>query len=1031
MSSFVRTSLVILLVLVFPVLLFAQLPIAAISGTVKDQSGAVLPGASISVTNLETSQARLLVSDENGRYKAAALSVGRYELTAELPGFRMVVRQVTLVVGQEAVVDFELPVGEVSEKVEVRGEAPLVDTRTSSLGGLVNDQKVADLPLNGRNFVDLAFLQTGVHEHKNVQLIAGMSGTWFSSNGAPLRSNNHLMDGAIMTNLWGANSASISGTTLGVEGIREFRVVTNTFSAEYGMTMGSQIEIVSKSGGNAFHGSLFHFLRNSALDARNFFDRKTASNPRRLPSFKRNNFGGAIGGPIVEDKTFFHFTYEGLEERLGVTTVSNTLPASAKVDGGLVPVINPVIKPFLKLYPDPNLPGNQFTFPFNQPTSESFFQGRGDHTFSSSDSFFVRYTFHDAEVTRPRAFPGFTDALQSRSQYATLSETHLFSSNLLNTFRFSYSRTNMLANSQGVKAPEFAMIPDRQMGNLIVGGLSDMGPDPGTTTGVKQNIFTWSDDVFYTRGDHSLKFGVVINRFQMYSETGLVKNGYIVFPNISNFLLGRALFWFAETPGSSQARTYHFTTLGHYIQDDWQVNPSLTLNLGLRYEFHTVPEEQHGKQSGLRNLATDKDVTIGALFRNPSLKNFGPRVGFAWNINGDSETVVRGGFGTVYDIGNIGSALLQVGIAQPPFSLRTIVIAPTLTIPLTFPPPGVGGAIRTIDYNLEQPHLLQYNLTVERALPKNTVLRLAYGGSRGLNLMQNKEGNPRIAQIQPDGRKFWPATTTRRNRNWDTVTLIDAGGNSWYNSLQLGLEKRFGSLQFQSSYTWSKTIDDTQGQLSRESNTAFSFGTDPEDRKVDQGLADFDVAHNWKLNWIYRLPGTTGAGAASKLLEGWWISGIVTLQSGRTFTPVLLANRSRSGVLGNSQELDRPNLVAGRKPDDIVRGGPDQYFDPSAFTIPAAGFLGTAGRNILRGPGYATVDFAVAKDTGLRFLGESGKVEFRAEIFNLLNRANFGPPDRRVFGGVQDVEAPLPTAGKINTTSGSARQIQFGLKLIF
>ncbi|MBI4445323.1 MAG: TonB-dependent receptor [Acidobacteria bacterium] len=1020
---------------------FAQLPTATLVGTVKDETAGVLPGVTITITNEETGLNRTALTDDSGSYRAPALPVGRYEVRAELSGFKSVIRHVTLSVGDAAVVDFVLPVGEVSERVEVTGEAPLINTTSSSLGGLVDDQKVADLPLNGRNFVDLAFLQPAVHEHRNMNLVSGMSGTWFTSNGAPLRSNAIMLDGANMVNLWGANSASITGSTLGVEGIREFRVVTNAFSAEYGMAMGSQISIVSKSGSNEFHGSLFEFHRNSALDARNFFDRKTASNPRRLPVFIRNNFGVSVGGPIVKDKTFFHGAYEGLRERLGVTRISNTIPNSARVDGGLVPTVNPIVKPLLTLFPEPNLPNNQMTFPFTQPTTEDYFQLRIDHTYSSNDSIFGRYTFDDAEQTKPRDYPRFVDQLASRAQYATISETHVFSPAVLNTVRLSYSRTFLAADSiSGIRGPQFSLMPGQDIGNLVIGGVTPglgLGPDPVNPTRVKQNVFTFSDDVFWTRGSHSVKFGTLINHYQQYMETNLVAKGFVIFPNLPAFLQGIPAAYQANTPGSLQIRTYHYNTYGFYIHDDWKTRSNFTLNLGLRYEFMTVPEEQQGRGAALRNIRTDKDMTLGKPFENPSLKNFSPRFGFAWDPTGTGKTAVRGAFALTYDVGNLGSGLLVVGIAQPPFSSRSQVAGPAarnFTLPLTFPPGSVGTAIRTIDFNVEQPHMLTYNLTIEQALPLDTRLSVAYAGSRGINLVQIPEGNPTVPQIRPDGRKFWTGLEPRRNPNWASITLLTAGGNSWYNSLQVGLEKRLShGLQFQSSYTWSKLIDEPQGQLTNENTTVLSFGTDPDDRRVDRAVAAWDITHNWRFNTIYRLPSPASNGFAGGLLRGWWISGIVTVSTGYPFTPSLQTDRSRAFVLGGQLDLTRPNRVPGREADDIILGSPDRYFDPTAFTLQEFGFLGNAGRNILRGPGFANVDFSVAKDTPLPFLGEEGKLEFRAEFFNIFNRANFGPPDRRVFGGASPTtnEAPLPTAGRIFTTASTSRQIQLALKILF
>ena len=1016
---------------------WAQLPTATILGVVRDPSGAVVPSVDLTARNVETGQSRRTLTGADGSYRLAALPVGNYEVQAQQAGFQTEVRRgLTLTVGQEAVVNFSLQVGAVEQTIAVTAEAPLVNTTSGSLGGLVDEQKVAELPLNGRNFVDLTLLQTGITQHENRGGTATMSGTWFSSNGAPVRSNNYMLDGAVMGNVYGAAVSSITNTTLGIEGIREYRVATNSFSAEYGMTMGSQMTIVSKSGTNAFHGSLFEYLRNSALDARNFFDWKSPASQRRLPAFTRNNFGGSFGGPIQKDKTFFHVVYETLRDRLGITTVSTVIPSSAKVDGGVVPQIYPAMKPLLSLFPDPNLPNNQFTFPFSQPTNENYGQARGDQTFSSNDTFFARYTVDDTRRTRPRSYPQLRDVLESRSQFGTLSESHVFAPTLLNTFRFSYSRTAFKSDTiSGIIGPQFSLVPGREIGTVSVGGIQSFAPDAAPPTVTNQNVFTWSDDLFYTRDRHSLKFGVLVNRYQQYIETNLFSRGTVSFPNLTAFLSGQYNTYSAATAGSEQIRSFRNTTLGFYFQDDMRLRANLTLNLGLRYEFMTTPNEVFGRNVALRDIQHDAATTLGSSFKNPSLRNLSPRFGFAWDVRGDGKTAVRGGFGLLYDVGNLGSSLLQGAIATPPFSSTSNVQVPAglpirfpFAVPLFFPPEAVGKTLRATDYLVQQPHMLQYNLTVDRQLPFDMGLTLAYGGSRGINLMQVKEGNPTVRQVLPDGRLFWAGTEPRTNPNWDGITWITAGGNSWYNSLQVGLTKRMSKgLQLQSSYTWAKLIDETQGQL-----PADQTGTpvDSTHRNLDRGPSEFDVAHNWRFNTIYRLPGLASSNSVfGKLLSGWWMSGILSLRTGFSFSPTLNSDRARKRGGAN-----RPDRVAGRNNDNTILGGPDRYFDPLAFSVQPAGFLGNTGRNILRGPGLANLDFSLAKDTPLGFLGEGGKLEFRAEFFNILNRVNFAMPSAAVYAGTgapNVVEQPLATAGRITSTANTSRQIQLALRLMF
>ena len=1031
----------------------AQLPTASVLGIVKDSSGAVVPDATLTARSSETGQTRTATAAADGSYRLSGLPVGAYEIRAEHAGFQPEVQSgLKLTVSQEAVVNFNLQVGAVEQAVQVTAEAPLVNTTSGSLGGLVSEERVADLPLNGRNYIDLTLLQPGISRDRNINAQGGLqTGVWYSSNGAPVRSNNYLLDGALLQSLFGASSSSASNTSLGVEGIREWRVITNSFSAEYGLAMGSQVMIVSKSGSNMFHGSLFEYLRNSALDARNFFDRQVPGvSMRRLPAFTRNNYGGSAGGPIRKDKPFFFADYEGLRERLGRTIISPTIPVSARVDGGAlgVPQIAPFMKPLVALFPEPNLPNNQFTFPFSQPTRADHAQTRADHSFSDKDTAFGRYTIDDAELTQPITFPQFHTTSASRYQFGTLSENHVFSASLLNTFRFSFSRTNIhSATPSGIIGPQVSFFPGLEIGNISIAGLAPFGGSAVHPSAGKQNIFSYSDDLFYTRGRHSLKFGTLINHYQQFMVINSFLRGQVSFANLQSFLQGRPTVYFGITPAQRQtARTYHYNTLGFYLQDDLRVNSNFTLNLGLRYEIATTFNETKGHGSALRDIQHDAAPTLGDTFQNPSLRNFSPRVGFAWDVLGNGKTAVRGGFGLLYDIANLGSGLVSASTATPPFSNRSTVGGPPaatlFAIPFFFPPGSEGKSPRLVDYLMQQPHMLQYNLTVERQLPYQMAITVAYAGSRGINLMKVTEGNPTVPQVLPDGRQFWLGTESRTNPNWGAIDLRTAGGNSWYHSLQVGINKRVSrGLQFQSSYTWSKLIDETQGQLgvNAEDNSNYTFPTDPTHRNVDRGAASFDIAHNIRFNAIYRLPELSSGGAVGRaLLNGWWTSGILSLQTGLPFSTVMGSNRSRSGV--GAGQGDRPNLLPGRKNDNIILGGPDQYYDTSAFAVQDAGFLGTAGRNILRGPGFATLDFSLVKDIRLRPLGESGKLEFRAEFFNLLNRANFGTPGVGqgggnaagvVFAGLANGERPLPTAGRLIDTSSSSRQIQFALKILF
>ena len=1051
----------------------AQLPTATILGVVKDGTGAVVPGAALTARNTDTGQSRGTVSGEDGSYRFAALPVGNYEIRAEHAGFRAEVRSgLMLTVAQEAVVNLTMQVGAIEQTVAVTAEAPLVNTTGASLGGLVNEDRIADLPLNGRNFVDLTLLQPGINQETNKSPGSSGIGLNFSSNGATIYSNSYWLDGTSTANFFAGTSASATGNTLALDGIREYRIVTSLFSAEYGMTMGSQMIVVSKSGTNAFHGSAFEFLRNSVLDARNFFDYTTPTTPGRLPAFKRNNFGASFGGPIKKDKTFFFATYEGLRERKGLTLIVSAIPAADKVDGGLVPQISPVIKPFLPYFPDPNLPNNQFTYPFSQPTRDDYGQIRVDETISGSDSAFARYTIDDGIVIQNSAWPAFARSRVSRNQYLTLSENHVFSATLLNTFRASYGRTTQEQNAitPGLIGPQFSFVPGQEAGIINVAGISSSwGPSTTTPTHPEQNIISEGVDLFYTRGRHALKFGVLINRYQQYTLASANSRGTVAFPNLTSFLLAEPSTESAVTPGAIQDRRYDYYTVGTYAQDDLRLSSRLTLNLGLRYEFNTTYHETHNRHAALRDVFHDPTTTIGIPFINPSLHNFSPRVGFAWDVTGDGKTSVRGGFGVLYDVLTFLGISLHSGVCAPPFCNSSSISIPvtnpptTLTLPLSFPASAAGKSLRDLDYHLQQPHMDEWNLTVERQLPGDMALSVTYAGSRGLNLMQITEGNPTVPQILPDGRKFWTGTEPRINPNFGTMELHTASIDSKYNSLQVSLVKRLSKgLQFQSSYTFSKLIDTDPAQTGGETLASNEVTPDPANLQIQRAVADYDATHVWHFNAIYRIPDLVSKGNfLGKVLNGWSTSGILTLQSGLPFTVEEQTNRSRSNVFGGGSTAgaatspDRPDLVPGRNNSNITSGTtagcpgvaagqklgtPNLWYDPCAFTLQPAGFLGDAGRNILRGPGVANIDFSLTKDTPLPFLGESGKLQFRADIFNILNHANFTTPELGgspgnsagiVFAGRTNGELPLATAGNIPSTSTASRQIQLSLRIVF
>ncbi|MEO8681651.1 MAG: TonB-dependent receptor [Vicinamibacterales bacterium] len=1012
-----------------------------LTGRVLDASGAVLPGVTLSARQAERGIERAAITDTAGRFVLAALPAGAYDVRAELAGFKPVIRQaVTVAVGEARVLDFSLDVGGVTEAITVSAAASGVNARTGELSYLVDERAIEQLPLNGRNYTDLAFLQPGVTPYPfrdGGSVVA--HGLGMSVNGQDPRANVYLLDGTLINDMTNGPAGSAAGTTLGTETVQEFRVETNAYGAEFGRMSGGQVNVITKAGTNALRGTAYEFHRNDALDAANYFD------TGGKPPFTRNQFGVTAGGPVRRDKLFYFVGYEGLRENLGRTITSSVPDANARL--GLLPDpanpgqflsvgVSPSVSPYLNAYPVPN--GTNlgdgtalYSFQFDQRIDQDFLQGRVDYNVSQGSQFFARYTLDDADQRLPLDYPQFPRAFLSRNQFFTGELKQAFSSSLLGTYRVGYSRTRV---GQDIEAnttlPPF--VPGREfIGNIDVGGLQRFGTQSSVDVKFLQQVLSFQGDVVWTRDRHLLRAGALAEHYQQDMVNPTFSLGTYSFANLRAFMENRATSFIGLTPEAAFDRQWPFWLAGGYVQDEFQAHQRLTVTAGLRYEFMTMPIDTGGRDSALVNL-TDRTATVGQLYQGADHNNLSPRFGVSWDATGDGRTAVRAGYGLYYSTNS--SQNLIVTVTNPPETPRVVYQAPT------FPNPpfdrASGLSIRPVQWDVETPSIHVWNANVQRELPGQAAVTLGYAGSRGRHLLRSNDLNTALPATGADGGPFFAAGLPRQNTAWTTIEAKTSDGDSWYTALILDVRRRFSKgWSFQSSYTWSDSEDTTQASTFFSDATNGTTSAFPEYIPgYNRGPSDFNVTHNlvanatWDLPWGKDLTGVTGA-----VLSGWRVSAIGTYRSGYPLTVFVQNNRSRSQwqpSLGPGIGRDRPSYAPGFDGANAVTGNPNQWFDPKAFVLQPAGTFGNTGRGDFRGPDLRTLDLAFAKEAGLP-VGSSSRLEIRLEVFNLFNRANFGVPNLTAFAGAADGEAPLGSFGRIRNTVTSARQVQIGVRVRF
>jgi len=1036
----------------------AQSTTGSISGTVHDQSKSTLPGVTVEVHNVDTGATRSIVTDADARYRALNLPPGRYSVTAELAGFaKATVNDVVVQIGRDVPVDLVLSVAGVSENVTVTGETALLDLSTAVVGGVVSTRQIAELPLNGRNFMQLATLQPGVAVSRATErdFTGGFGGTQVSIAGARPEQTGYLLEGTNISDISDKAPSSVAGVLLGVDTVQEFSVQTHGYSAEFGRAAGGIISAVTKSGTNQFKGTLFEFLRDSQFDAKGYFDQGDAP-----PPFTRNQFGGTLGGPIVRNRLFFFGSYEGLRERLGTTRIARVPNADARrgflpaPGGGLRNVgVHPGIAPYLNLlWPLPNARDfgdgtAELNFAPTEPTDEHFIVGKVDWNLNQTDNFLVRVS-SDRSDNQVWGFdhPSFTDVTTTDTRYVMSQWQRIFSAGLLNEVRFASNRTaRELIPTPLVDVPKNLYFVDQPyFGYIEIPGLLTSAGNVDDSAKYAQNLYQVSDTVTLHAGRSTWKAGFDFQRYHFDGFSNSRLGGDFRFRSLEEMLtLRRSATAQADRftgvlPGTDTDRHMRQNYTAFFVHDDLRMSDRLSLSLGLRYEFVTTPYELNDKVAGLLRLedleSGPQGVTPGSpMFNNPSKKSFAPRLGASWTPFGDNKTTVRGGAGV------FNQPLTVSFYRGTTFRLYPYFAGVDIRQPTVFGPgiqPIIAGGAGTaavqkrsefISYDTKQPYNLQWYVNAQHELHGGFVAEVGYMGSLGRNLPFYGDPNSTPSEYLPDGTKRIVPGAALRYPSWGRIRTRTTGAESEYHGLTLGLQKRLSQgIQFQANYTYSRSTDTWSGGLQGSSDflTGAGSAVDWWDIEFERGRSSFDVPHNFVFNAVYALPSRQDAtGVRRALGNGWQLSGIVAVSSGVPFHPVI--GFDRAGDRQSDTDMQRPSWAPGFSADNAVLGGVDQWFDPKAFLLPAAGTFGNVGRNALRGPNLRVADFSVFKNQPV---GKS-MLQFRVEIFNLLNRANFNPPaDPRVFNTDGSL---VPGSGRITSLATTPRQVQFGIKYLF
>jgi outer membrane receptor protein involved in Fe transport len=1037
----------------------AQAVGATLSGQITDSSGSVIVGATVDIKNLGTQEIRQVTTNSDGLYSAPNLLPGLYEVNVSAQGFGKTVQTgLTLTVGTQQSLNLSLKPGQTTEVVEVTDTPADVQTTTTAVTSTVDSKTVRELPLNGRDWTSLATLQPGVVSVPN-QATTSFSankgnrgfGNQLADSGHRPNENSYRLNGISINDYSNAAPGGSTGLNLGVDGVEEFSVITTGYTAEYGRTSGAVINAITRSGTNAFHGTGFFFDRDKVFDARNFFDGST------IPPFRRIQFGGSAGGPIIKDKTFIFGNYEGLRQSQAASGTIHVPDAASRASAVAA------IQPYLALWPvapasAPDANGIQtLNVNVNNIATENYFITRLDHHLSSRDSLAGSYTFDSGPQSQADPLGNTVHQVFSRRQTGTFEETHLIGASLVNTFRAGVTRVlgkinDPVSGDAAATSPALAIAPGAKATPQI--------PVPGLTTafglgGFNRFSHAWNslqvnNDAFLTHGTHSIKFGAAFERMQYNVLEQLSPNGRMsTYGSLAAFLSNAPDKLNALAPGGSHEVGFRQSLFAGYFQDDWRVRPSLTVNLGLRYEMTTRPNDANKvpgytvngytvAAGGFQEITTLSNCTplttecgpVGVdspILSNPTTKNFEPRIGLEWDPFHDGKTAVRAGFGMfdvlplpyVFGLNTAATAPFQIIGADSNATLGT----GTPDTSVSFDPQKIRN--RYIDPHPHRAYVMNWNANIERELPRNWTVMAGYVGSRSLHLSAAADD---INLVQPAiisgvGVVF-PVNGTRIDSNWGGgagIRPVKFDGESTYNGFQSQVKHRLAQgVQGQASYTYGNCRDTSSAPVTGDTFLNSIAVPLMFVKSARVGACDFDIRQVFSGTLMWELPSPKNSSAlVSTLVGGWEVGTIVTATTGAPFTATVGGGNDPLGTGFNGDfSMDFANLLTGCNPISGAKP-PDSYLNLNCFTPPTAplsfsgcapnsfpnapqpapsgmqycsNVLGNSGRNRFYGPRLTTVDFSIFKNTRIPAISETFNLQFRAEFFNILNHTNFLSP---------------------------------------